>query len=91
MSNDEATLRINNQIVEFSKGENILDAARHAKIYIPTLCYVKGLIENQNRVKIILKRLESIKKRKKVENEKVLVKWNLKDLMREYYKTRNWD
>ncbi len=43
MINAEATLRIDNQIVEFSKGETILDAARHAGIYIPTLCYVEDL------------------------------------------------
>lgn len=37
------TLTINGQLVTAAAGETILQAARSAKIEIPTLCYVEGL------------------------------------------------
>ena len=43
MSNKKATLKINNSIVEFSEGQTILEVAKDAGIYIPTLCYIEGL------------------------------------------------
>ena len=36
-------MKIDDQIVEFEDGDTILQAARKADIYIPTLCYVEGL------------------------------------------------
>ncbi|MFX1494526.1 MAG: molybdopterin-dependent oxidoreductase, partial [Promethearchaeota archaeon] len=37
------SLKIDDQIVEFSQGQTILQVAENAGIYIPTLCYIKDL------------------------------------------------
>lgn len=36
-------MKINNQAIQVESGSTILEAARHANIKIPTLCYLKGL------------------------------------------------
>ncbi|KKN47763.1 hypothetical protein LCGC14_0659600 [marine sediment metagenome] len=43
MNDKKATLKINNSIAEFSEGQTILEVARDARIYIPTLCYIENL------------------------------------------------
>ena len=39
------TLTIDKKTVTVPEGTTILEAARSAKIDIPTLCYLKGIIE----------------------------------------------
>ena len=43
MSENNKVLYIDNIEVEFKEGQTILEAARNANIYIPTLCYIDGL------------------------------------------------
>ena len=37
------SIQINNKIVEFTKGETILEVAKNNGVYIPTLCYIEDL------------------------------------------------
>ena len=42
-SNSKKTLKINETEIEFFEGETILEVARKADIFIPTLCYIENL------------------------------------------------
>ena len=42
------TININGKDYQFEKGQTILEVARANKIEIPTLCYLKGIIEEAN-------------------------------------------
>ncbi len=43
MPENKLTLSIDNQVVQFTQGQTILDVARANGIYIPTLCYIEDL------------------------------------------------
>jgi NADH dehydrogenase/NADH:ubiquinone oxidoreductase subunit G len=43
MSNKKGTMEIDGKTVEFSEGQYILDVALENGIYIPSLCYIKGM------------------------------------------------
>ena len=43
MNDKNNTLMIDNQTVAFEEGQTVLDVARAAQIYIPTLCFIDGL------------------------------------------------
>ena len=38
-------IRINNVDYNYEKGQTILDVAKQNNIYIPTLCFLKGVLE----------------------------------------------
>ena len=41
-------IRINNVDYNYEKGQTILDVAKQNNIYIPTLCFLKGVLEEAN-------------------------------------------
>ena len=43
MSKNKAHIKINGKNLEFSEGQTILQVAKNAGIYIPTLCHIEGL------------------------------------------------